>query len=198
MGIETMEAIVWKLDGIELMGRDGSFKTAATLQICRCRRSARPSIRRRGRRRPRSCEPCSPTVPTFTTSWPKKRPWVSLLSPLFEPPRKTVSLEHWIWLHVIGEGFDRHLFALKYLSQQRSLPLPSLYQDAAYAAINYNILSTSTLSSPAVYCGGFAPVVPDGYGLGYLIWFDFFFNLYFVVVVIGFGVVFVSNLFVIE
>ena len=44
-------------------------------------------------------------------------------------------------MHVIGEGFDRHLFALKYLSQQRSLPLPSLYQDAAYAAINYNILS---------------------------------------------------------
>lgn len=69
----------------------------------------------------------------------------------------------------MGQGFDRHLFALKYLSQQRSLPLPSLYQDAAYAAINYNILSTSTLSSPAVYCGGFGPVVPDGYGLGYSI-----------------------------
>jgi len=69
----------------------------------------------------------------------------------------------------MGEGFDRHLFALKYLSEQRSMALPSLYQDAAYAAINYNILSTSTLSSPAVYCGGFAPVVPDGYGLGYSI-----------------------------
>jgi len=34
----------------------------------------------------------------------------------------------------MGQGFDRHLFALKYLSQQRSLPLPSLYQDAAYAS----------------------------------------------------------------
>jgi len=69
----------------------------------------------------------------------------------------------------MGEGFDRHLFALKYLSEERGQPLPSLYHDDAYAAINHNVLSTSTLSSPAVYCGGFAPVVSNGYGLGYSI-----------------------------
>jgi len=67
----------------------------------------------------------------------------------------------------LGKGFDRHLFALKYLAQQQSLPIPALYQDPAYAAINHNILSTSTLGSPAVELGGFAPVVHDGYGLGY-------------------------------
>lgn len=68
----------------------------------------------------------------------------------------------------IGEGFDRHLFALKYLAEKQNLPIPALYQDPAYAAINHNILSTSTLGSPAVELGGFAPVVRDGYGLGYV------------------------------
>ncbi|XP_030640601.1 carnitine O-palmitoyltransferase 2, mitochondrial isoform X2 [Chanos chanos] len=69
--------------------------------------------------------------------------------------------------HSAGQGFDRHLFALRYLAGSKGMALPSLYQDPAYAAINYNILSTSTLTSPAVSLGGFAPVVPDGYGVGY-------------------------------
>ncbi|KAM9386335.1 carnitine O-palmitoyltransferase 2, mitochondrial [Pholidichthys leucotaenia] len=67
----------------------------------------------------------------------------------------------------MGQGFDRHLFALRYLANSKSQPLPGLYGDPAYAAINHNILSTSTLTSPAVSLGGFAPVVPDGFGIGY-------------------------------
>ncbi|KAI5610150.1 carnitine O-palmitoyltransferase 2, mitochondrial [Silurus asotus] len=67
----------------------------------------------------------------------------------------------------MGQGFDRHLFAIRYLANSKGMPLPSLYQDPAYAAINHNILSTSTLTSPAVSLGGFAPVVPDGFGVGY-------------------------------
>ncbi|XP_027023254.2 carnitine O-palmitoyltransferase 2, mitochondrial [Tachysurus fulvidraco] len=67
----------------------------------------------------------------------------------------------------MGQGFDRHLFALRYLTNSKGMPMPSLYQDPAYAAINHNILSTSTLTSPAVNLGGFAPVVPDGFGVGY-------------------------------
>ncbi|KAK3539973.1 hypothetical protein QTP70_019626 [Hemibagrus guttatus] len=67
----------------------------------------------------------------------------------------------------MGQGFDRHLFALRYLANSKGMPMPSLYQDPAYAAINHNILSTSTLTSPAVSLGGFAPVVPDGFGVGY-------------------------------
>lgn len=67
----------------------------------------------------------------------------------------------------MGQGFDRHLFAMKYLANSKGQPLHSLYQDPAYTVINHNILSTSTLTSPAVNLGGFAPVVPDGFGVGY-------------------------------
>lgn len=67
----------------------------------------------------------------------------------------------------MGQGFDRHLFAMRYLANSKGQTLPSLYTDPAYAAINHNILSTSTLTSPAVSIGGFAPVVPDGFGVGY-------------------------------
>ncbi|KAM6962684.1 carnitine O-palmitoyltransferase 2, mitochondrial [Aplochiton taeniatus] len=67
----------------------------------------------------------------------------------------------------MGQGFDRHLFAMKYLANSKGQALHDLYQDPAYIAINHNILSTSTLTSPAVNLGGFAPVVPDGFGVGY-------------------------------
>lgn len=66
----------------------------------------------------------------------------------------------------MGQGFDRHLFALKHIAQKRGKELPAIYTDPAYAKINYNIISTSTLSSPAVQAGGFGPVVKDGYGIG--------------------------------
>ena len=45
--------------------------------------------------------------------------------------------------------------------------LPSIFQDAAWQKINHVILSTSTLASAAIEGGGFGPVVPDGYGIGY-------------------------------
>ncbi|XP_068564047.1 carnitine O-palmitoyltransferase 2, mitochondrial-like [Cebidichthys violaceus] len=67
----------------------------------------------------------------------------------------------------MGQGFDRHLFALRYLANSKNEALHSLYSDPAYAAINHYILSTSTLTSPAVNLGGFVPVVPDGFGVGY-------------------------------
>ncbi|XP_007944109.1 carnitine O-palmitoyltransferase 2, mitochondrial [Orycteropus afer afer] len=69
----------------------------------------------------------------------------------------------------MGQGFDRHLFALRNLAAARGIPLPELYLDPAYGKINHNILSTSTLSSPTVSLGGFAPVVPDGFGIGYTV-----------------------------
>ncbi|XP_068599274.1 carnitine O-palmitoyltransferase 2, mitochondrial [Brachionichthys hirsutus] len=67
----------------------------------------------------------------------------------------------------MGQGFDRHLFALRHLATSKGGPPHGLYADPAYAALNHNVLSTSTLSSPAVQLGGFAPVVPDGFGVGY-------------------------------
>ncbi|CAH1784277.1 unnamed protein product, partial [Owenia fusiformis] len=66
----------------------------------------------------------------------------------------------------MGQGFDRHLFGLRTLAAE-SGKSPEMFEDPAYARINHHILSTSTLSSPAVLIGGFAPVVSDGFGLGY-------------------------------
>ena len=67
----------------------------------------------------------------------------------------------------IGQGFDRHLFALKTLAKEEGLNVTPIFEDPAYSYINHIILSTSTLSSDAVLVGGFAPVTPDGYGVGY-------------------------------
>ena len=64
-----------------------------------------------------------------------------------------------------GQGFDRHLFALRKLAEKEMHELPPIFTDPSYAYINYNILSTSTLSSDLVMGGGFGPVVSDGYGI---------------------------------
>lgn len=65
-----------------------------------------------------------------------------------------------------GQGFDRHLFALRKMQEELGKNKSSLFEDPAFAAINYNILSTSTLSTPILLAGGFGPVVSDGYGIG--------------------------------
>uniref|UniRef100_UPI00358EE2C8 carnitine O-palmitoyltransferase 2, mitochondrial isoform X3 n=1 Tax=Myxine glutinosa TaxID=7769 RepID=UPI00358EE2C8 len=71
----------------------------------------------------------------------------------------------------MGQGFDRHLFALRRLAMQQNggdaTQVPAFYQDPAYARLNHIILSTSTLSSDAVTLGGFAPVTPNGLGVAY-------------------------------
>lgn len=69
----------------------------------------------------------------------------------------------------MGQGFDRHLFALRLLAEKNGLSL-DIFTDPAYDSINKNILSTSTLTSDLVYLGGFGPVVQNGYGVGYSIW----------------------------
>ncbi|CAL8077711.1 unnamed protein product [Orchesella dallaii] len=70
----------------------------------------------------------------------------------------------------MGQGFDRHLFAMKKIALTANAYLPDIFKDESYALINYNILSTSTLSSPAVRVGAFGPVVKDGLGIAYQIW----------------------------
>ena len=61
------------------------------------------------------------------------------------------------------------MFALRYLAAAKGISMPELFLDPAYRQINHNILSTSTLSSPAVNIGCFAPVVPDGFGIAYAV-----------------------------
>uniref|UniRef100_A0A1A9W083 Choline/carnitine acyltransferase domain-containing protein n=1 Tax=Glossina brevipalpis TaxID=37001 RepID=A0A1A9W083_9MUSC len=67
----------------------------------------------------------------------------------------------------MGQGFDRHLFALRHTAEINDRPLPQLYNSEAYKRINYNIISTSTLGSEALLLGAFGPVVRDGLGIGY-------------------------------
>nr|XP_054752153.1 uncharacterized protein LOC129257779 [Lytechinus pictus] len=52
-------------------------------------------------------------------------------------------------------------------SLQRKARPPAIFADPAYSFINHIILSTSTLSEPAILIGGSAPVVPNGLGIGY-------------------------------
>ncbi|GBG27714.1 Carnitine O-palmitoyltransferase 2, mitochondrial [Hondaea fermentalgiana] len=69
---------------------------------------------------------------------------------------------------LMGKGMDRHLFALRVLAEQRDANrLPAIYTDKAYQVINKIILSTSTLSSDALFAGGFGPVNQDCYALAY-------------------------------
>ncbi|VEN41671.1 unnamed protein product [Callosobruchus maculatus] len=68
----------------------------------------------------------------------------------------------------MGQGFDRHLFALKKLAEKNNIQ-SNIFEDPGYAYLNHIILSTSTLNSPAIYAGGFGPVVKDGLGVGYII-----------------------------
>lgn len=64
----------------------------------------------------------------------------------------------------MGQGFDRHLYALRLLAEKNNISC-NIFEDPAYVNLNHNIISTSTLSSPAVWAGGFGPVVRDGLGI---------------------------------
>lgn len=73
----------------------------------------------------------------------------------------------------MGNGFDRHLFGLKYTAQVNKIPLDPIYEHIAYRKINCNILSSSTLTSNGLYAGGFGPTEVNGYGIGYNIQDEF-------------------------
>lgn len=65
----------------------------------------------------------------------------------------------------MGQGFDRHLFALMKIAEEQNLQ-PEIYDSYEYKFLNKSILSTSTLSSPNVLAGGFGPVAKEGFGIG--------------------------------
>lgn len=67
----------------------------------------------------------------------------------------------------MGDGFDRHLFALKEIALRSGDKLPDFYSDPLYLQSTHYTLSTSTLYGECFSGGGFAPVVDDGFGLGY-------------------------------
>lgn len=67
----------------------------------------------------------------------------------------------------MGQGFDRHLFGLKHMAEMHKFNIDQIYHSDAYHKLNYNVLSTSSLSSDGLLAGSFGPVVSDGYGIGY-------------------------------
>lgn len=89
----------------------------------------------------------------------------------------------------MGQGFDRHLFAMRIIAERKARSadssteappteappteeevkkvLPQLYTDKSYTDANKFVLSTSSLYGEFFSGGGFGPVVLDGFGLGY-------------------------------
>ncbi|KAI9009160.1 acyltransferase ChoActase/COT/CPT [Hyaloraphidium curvatum] len=71
---------------------------------------------------------------------------------------------------VQGRAFDRHFLALQSLmTETEASNSDSLFSDAVYARNNRFGLSTSNVSPGTYYHGGFAPAVPDGFGINYAI-----------------------------
>ena len=82
------------------------------------------------------------------------------------------NLHLYIYTYYTGQGFDRHFFALKAFSQKDGQSQP-IFEDPSFAKLNHIIISTSTVASNSILLGGFGPVNPDGYGVGYGIFDDF-------------------------
>lgn len=58
-----------------------------------------------------------------------------------------------------GQGFDRHLFAMKCLSKSLDIaPTPAIFEDPTYSFANHFILSTSHLYADNV-CSGMALIL---------------------------------------
>jgi len=68
-----------------------------------------------------------------------------------------------------GKGVDRHLFALKCIAEKNGLPIPEFFRSESWSKLNHTILSTSNCGNSSLALFGFGPVVPDGYGIGYII-----------------------------
>ncbi|KAI8324236.1 acyltransferase ChoActase/COT/CPT [Martensiomyces pterosporus] len=67
-----------------------------------------------------------------------------------------------------GQGVDRHLLGLRaQIRSQEESERSTLFQDPAYVQSMSFALSTSNVSPGELFRGGFAPVIPDGYGLNY-------------------------------
>lgn len=69
----------------------------------------------------------------------------------------------------LGNGVDRHLYSLKCLANRQGLDTPAFFKSHAWQTLNHTILSTSNCGNPALRLFGFGPVVPNGFGVGYII-----------------------------
>eukprot|EP00934_Nitzschia_sp_Nitz4_P006018 Nitzschia sp. Nitz4//scaffold138_size62050//25030//27297//NITZ4_006387-RA/size62050-processed-gene-0.61-mRNA-1//-1//CDS//3329535764//6008//frame0 len=68
-----------------------------------------------------------------------------------------------------GKGVDRHLFALKCIAEKNGMKTPAFFQSKPWNQLNHTILSTSNCGNACLAGFGFGPVVPEGFGIGYII-----------------------------
>ncbi|KAF0709620.1 Aste57867_5845 [Aphanomyces stellatus] len=70
-----------------------------------------------------------------------------------------------------GQGVERHLYALQQLHQIvcPGEPEPAFFTDDAWHKLGRSIISTSNCGNPSLRLFGFGPVVPEGFGIGYII-----------------------------
>ncbi|OQR93505.1 choline/Carnitine O-acyltransferase [Achlya hypogyna] len=68
-----------------------------------------------------------------------------------------------------GQGVERHLYALQQIAAVHGLPEPALFRDGAWRTLGRSIISTSNCGNPSLRLFGFGPVVPEGFGIGYII-----------------------------
>ena len=67
----------------------------------------------------------------------------------------------------MGQGFDRHLYALKCMAEDKELSL-SLFEDSAYAEINHLVLYPSTVDGGCLTFGIYGPVELDMIAISYM------------------------------
>jgi hypothetical protein len=69
-----------------------------------------------------------------------------------------------------GEGFDRHLMALRHVAQiNGDKAALAFFEDELFAKTNSSVLATSEFSKPWLRYCTFGPLNHNGYGLGYVI-----------------------------
>uniref|UniRef100_A0A4X2LHI2 Carnitine O-palmitoyltransferase 2, mitochondrial n=1 Tax=Vombatus ursinus TaxID=29139 RepID=A0A4X2LHI2_VOMUR len=71
--------------------------------------------------------------------------------------------------YISGQGFDRHLLALRILADSKKGYLPDIFLDSAYDQLNHSLIFSRHLSNPTLNFGASMPIVPDGFGITYLI-----------------------------
>ncbi|RKP07018.1 acyltransferase ChoActase/COT/CPT [Thamnocephalis sphaerospora] len=78
-------------------------------------------------------------------------------------------------LAVGGQGVDRHLLGFRMLLAEASekQETPDIFADPTYAYSTHWFLSTSQITDPAVHTYAWGEVVPDGYGIAYMVNDDF-------------------------
>ncbi|RKP38057.1 acyltransferase ChoActase/COT/CPT, partial [Dimargaris cristalligena] len=67
-----------------------------------------------------------------------------------------------------GAGIDRHLLGLKFCLRADE-SVPALFADPSFSTTNHWYLSTSQISDELIEEYGWGEVVPDGYGIAYMI-----------------------------